>query len=377
MDTAAVRTSTATNLTWLLRSSREHMIKCCIGSMGEFIRINGLVRKFRKGPAAGLALAMSLAVPGQVPQGGQNVPNVPQSINVIRPDYELGPNDQVVIGVPQAQEINQRPFRIDSDGFIDLPLVGRVRAAGLTVRGLEASLATRLRDYIREPQVSITVVQFRSEPVFFLGAFRTPGIYPLQGGRTLLEMLTAVGGLQPTASRIIKIMRHSEYGPIPLSYAVEDPARKVSTVEISFDSLTQNINPVEDITLQAYDLVTAETAQPVYVNGEVSKPGPISLNEQQSISVSQALTLAGGLTKDASRGKIRVLRPILGTTRRAEIDINLNRIYEGKDNDFPLLANDVLYVPRASARALLTPVGTSLLTTLPYLMVSLGIAGVF
>jgi len=345
--------------------------------MGEFFRINGLVRKFRKGPAAGLALAMSLAVPGQVPQGGQNVPNVPQSINVIRPDYELGPNDQVVIGVPQAQEINQRPFRIDSDGFIDLPLVGRVRAAGLTVRGLEASLATRLRDYIREPQVSITVVQFRSEPVFFLGAFRTPGIYPLQGGRTLLEMLTAVGGLQPTASRIIKIMRHSEYGPIPLSYAVEDPARKVSTVEISFDSLTQNINPVEDITLQAYDLVTAETAQPVYVNGEVSKPGPISLNEQQSISVSQALTLAGGLTKDASRGKIRVLRPILGTTRRAEIDINLNRIYEGKDNDFPLLANDVLYVPRASARALLTPVGTSLLTTLPYLMVSLGIAGVF
>jgi len=377
VDTAAVRTSTATNLTWLLRSSREHMIKCSIGSMGEFFRINGLVRKFRKGPAAGLALAMSLAVPGQVPQGGQNVPNVPQSINVIRPDYELGPNDQVVIGVPQAQEINQRPFRIDSDGFIDLPLVGRVRAAGLTVRGLEASLATRLRDYIREPQVSITVVQFRSEPVFFLGAFRTPGIYPLQGGRTLLEMLTAVGGLQPTASRIIKIMRHSEYGPIPLSYAVEDPARKVSTVEISFDSLTQNINPVEDITLQAYDLVTAETAQPVYVNGEVSKPGPISLNEQQSISVSQALTLAGGLTKDASRGKIRVLRPILGTTRRAEIDINLNRIYEGKDNDFPLLANDVLYVPRASARALLTPVGTSLLTTLPYLMVSLGIAGVF
>jgi hypothetical protein len=66
----------------------------------------------------------------------------------------------------------------------------------------------------------------------------------------------------------------------------------------------------------------------------------------------------------------------LGTSRRAEIDVNLDRIYQGKDNDFPLLPNDVLYVPRASARAILAPIGTSVLTTLPYLIVTLAVSGI-
>jgi len=312
---------------------------------------------------------------GQVPQSQQTLnPRVAESV---RPDYELGPNDQILIGVPQSQEIDQRPFRVDSEGNIDLPLIGKVHAAGLTVRGLENVLTTRLRDYIREPQVTITIVQFRSEPVFFLGAFRTPGIYPLQGGRTLTEMLAVVGGLLPTAGRRITITRRAEYGTIDLPSAVKDPARRISTVEVSLDSLTRNVNPAEDIVLKAYDLVVAETAKPVFMTGEVARPGPIQLNEEPSISMLEALSQAGGFKDDASRGKVRVLRPIVGTTRRADIEINLSHIYEGKQNDFPLLPNDVVYVPKATARAILAPVGTGLLTSLPYLMISLAIGGVF
>lgn len=322
----------------------------------------------------GSLVLMSLAARGQVAQTPQTPAGPAQMMQSVRPDYELGPNDQFMIGVPQAQEINQRPFRIDSDGFIDLPLVGRVHAAGLTVRGLETLLTTKLADYIRQPQVTITMVQFRSEPVFFLGAFRTPGIYPLQGGRTLVEMLAVVGGLQPTASRRIKVTRRAEYGTIDLPNAIKDPQRKVSTVEISLDSLTQNVNPAEDLILTAYDLVTSETAQPVYASGEVMKPAAIPLGEQPTISVTQVLTEAGGFTPAASRGKVRVLRPIMGTSRRAEIVVDLNRIYEGKANDFPMLPGDVLYVPRASARAFLAPVGTAVLTTLPYLIVTLAVS---
>jgi polysaccharide export outer membrane protein len=320
-------------------------------------------------------IAGSLFAVAQVPQGAP--PNPAPAVSSFRPDYVLGPNDQIVIGVPELEEINQRPFRVDSDGFINLPLIGRVRAGGLLVQGLEAELTTRARDFARDPHVTVQLVQYRTDPVTFYGAFKTTGIFPLQGGRTLVEMLAAVGGMQPNASRRIRITRSSEYGPIPLSYAVEDPAKKVSTVEISLDSLTQNINPAEDIILKAYDTITAETAQPVYVNGEVVKPSAIPLGEQQSISVLQALTQAGGLTQNAIRSKIRVLRPILGTSRRAEIQIDLNRVYAGLDNDFPLLPNDVLYVPRDATRALLVPVGTSILTTLPYLIVTLAISHVF
>jgi len=324
--------------------------------------------------ALAAASALALAQPPQA--GGQNgVPNPPQAFNSFRPDYELGPNDQIVISLPELEEINQRPFRIDADGFINLPLIGRVRAAGLLVRGLEAEITMRARDFARDPHVTIQLVQFRSEVVYVLGsAFRVPGIYPLQGGRTLVELLATVGGMSPNASRRIKVTRHSEYGPIPLSGAVEDPAKKVSTVEISLDSLTQDINPAEDLVLKAYDIITGEIAQPIYVTGEVTRAAPIPLGEQQSISVLQALSQSG-LTKDAKRGKVTVLRPILGTSLRAVIQVNYNRIVAGKDNDFPLLPNDVLYVPRASIRAVLAPVGTGILTSLPYLIISLAISG--
>jgi polysaccharide export outer membrane protein len=219
------------------------------------------------------------------------------------------------------------------------------------------------------------VVQFRSEPVFFLGAFRTPGIYPLQGRRTLVEMLSSVGGLLPEASRRIRITRRDEYGPIPLPNAVQSADGKTSTVEISLESLTQNVNPDEDIVLLSYDVVYAERAERVYVSGEVVKVAAIELAERQTISVIQALTEAGGFTQFAIRDRVRVLRPIVGTTRRAEIEIDMKRVYEGKDVDFPLLPNDVLYVPRSSTRAVLVPAGTASLAAIPYLIIGLFTAG--
>ena len=289
----------------------------------------------------------------------------------LRPDYVLGPNDQILVRVPQSDEINEKPFRVGTDGFIELPLIGRVRAEGLTVQALEQDITNRLREYIRQPLVSITVTQFRSEPVFFVGAFQAPGIYPLQGRRTLIEMLTAAGGIQPNASHRIKITRRAEYGPIPLPNAVVDPVRKVSTVEISLESLTQEINPEEDLVLQSYDVVSVERSERVYVSGEVAKVSPIEFGERTSISVAQALTEAGGFTTFASRDKVRILRPVLGTNRRAEIDVDVKRVFEGKGVDFPLQPNDVVFVPRDSKRAILNPAGSGIVASLPYIVVSL------
>jgi polysaccharide export outer membrane protein len=336
--------------------------------------------------AAALGQAQPPEQPAQPaqPAQGQNPPRTPDSQSPqapaiprelpqdsIRPNYVLGPNDQVLVRARDVEEINEKPFRIDAEGNINLPLLGRIRAGGMTVQELEADLTRRLREYVREPQVIITVVQFRSEPVFFVGAFKSPGIYPLQGRRTLVEMLTALGGLQPNASRHIKVTRRAEYGAIPLPNAVEDPEKKISTVEISMGSLRENVNPAEDILLQPYDVISVERAEMVYITGEVGKVGGIELGERDSITVAQALTQSGGFARDANRTKVRVLRPVENTNRRAAIDINVKRVFEGKDNDFPLLPNDLLYVSRSYSRQIWTTIGQLAISTLPVTLITL------
>ncbi len=111
------------------------------------------------------------------------------------PNYTLEPHDQILVQAPQAAEIDEKPFRIDAGGIINLPLLGRVHAGGMTVRELESDLVRRLLEHFSEPQVSIIVVQFHAPPpVYFVGAFKAPGMYPMQGSGRLGEMLIAAGG---------------------------------------------------------------------------------------------------------------------------------------------------------------------------------------
>ena len=116
-------------------------------------------------------------------------------------------------GPRRSLEIDEHPFRIDADGNISLPLLGRVHAGGMTLRGLESDLVQRLGEHVHEPQVSVTVVQFHTPPpVYFVGAFKAPGAYPMQGSGRLVEMLAAAGGLRPDAGGYIKITRQTKYG---------------------------------------------------------------------------------------------------------------------------------------------------------------------
>jgi polysaccharide biosynthesis/export protein len=268
----------------------------------------------------------------------------------LRANYVLGPGDQIMIRALDAEEISGTPFRVDGDGDVTLPTLGKLHAGGLSLEQFEALLTEKLKVYVRQPQVIVTVVQFRSEPVFLIGAFRAPGIYTLQGRRTLVEMLTMAGGLLPNAARRIKVTRKLEIGTIPLPTAVEDREKKISTVEISLGSLRDNVNPAEDIVLQPYDELRVERAEMVYVSGELGKVGGFELGERDSISVIQVLSMAGGLSKEALPDKAKILRPVMDSTRRAEIPINLRRVLAGQDNDFPLMANDLLYVPRKGGK---------------------------
>lgn len=301
--------------------------------------------------------AQSQTSPTQPQQQGQPTagiapatPGSQATTETIRPSYELGPSDQVMIHAPDAEELNDKTFKIEDDGTATLPLVGAVKMGGLTVEQVEDDLKNRLKTYIRNPLVSITVVQFRSAPVFFVGQFLRPGIYALQGRHTLVEMMQSVGGLQPTASRRIKITRKNESGPIPLSSAVEDPGTRTSSVEIGLVSLTQNINPAEDIVLQPYDVVSVDRAESVYLMGAF-KAAPIQLGDRESISILQVLAESGLAEDEAQMNKAYILRPVLDTARRAKIPIDLTKVLSTEANDYPLLANDILVVPKKKDRS--------------------------
>jgi polysaccharide biosynthesis/export protein len=315
-------------------------------------------------PGGGLNGALNGVLNATAQTPGQNAPGaadqLPSTMEQVRANYVLATNDQVLVRAFNVEELGERPYRIDMDGNIDLPLVGTVKASGLTVDQLEQELSKRLATYVRNPQVSVTVVQYHSEPVFFVGAFAHPGIYTLQGRRTLVDMIAAIGGLQPNASRRITVSRNLEQGPIPLPNAVVNKATNTSTVEIGMGSLRDNLNPAENIVLQAYDQISVPRAEMVFVGGEVGRTGGVELGERDSLSVIQLLSMAGGLTRDADPAKAHVLRPVEGTSKRAEIPLNIKLVLEGKANDFPLMQNDLLFVPRKRS------VGSTVVKFLPY-----------
>lgn len=320
------------------------------------------------GTLALLAILSALhAQPQQqaVPAGSASGQILPQPLDAerLRPNYVLHPGDQIQIRAFEMDDVSERPLRIDGDGYLDLPTLGRVKAAGLNLDTLQATLVELAKKYVRVPQIYITVIQYTSEPIYFVGAFKSPGIYSLSGKQTLVELMSANGGLDPTASRRIKVTRRKESGALPLPTAVVSPDGNTSSVEINMASLRDNLTPAEDIVLQPFDVVSVERAEMVYVAGEVGHVGGFDLRERDSISVIQALTLAGGLSASAKPKTASILRPVSNSSQRFEIPLNLDRILKGLEADRPLLPNDVLYIPKASG--VKHSLGRTLLIVLP------------
>ena len=123
-------------------------------------------------------------------------------------DYRIGSQDLLELQVFGVADIN-RTVRVNSRGFISLPLIGMVQAAGLTSEQLEASLAEKLaKNYLQDPQVSVFVKEYTSQRVTVEGAVKKPGVYPIKGRTTLLQTLAIAEGLTSVADpNEIKVFR--------------------------------------------------------------------------------------------------------------------------------------------------------------------------
>jgi polysaccharide export outer membrane protein len=265
-------------------------------------------------------------------------------------DYRLGADDQIVIHVSDAPDITDKPQRLDPNGDLRLPMVGRIHAAGMTLEQFEAEVTSRLKVYLQEPDVSVTVTEFRSQPVSVIGAVGSSGVHQLSGSKTLVEVLSLAGGVGSDAGPSVRITRRKEWGSIPLPEAAPDATGQFSIVEIELKSLLDATSPEKNILIRPYDVISIPRAQLVYVVGEVGRPGPLPLNRGDSISVMEAVSSTGGILRTAAPDHARILRQVAGDQKRTEVNIDLKRIMQGKADDLPLLAGDILVVPDSSGK---------------------------
>ena len=282
---------------------------------------------------------------------GQQTPEHPASPPVDdASQYVLGPEDQIKIWALGVEEISDKPVRIDPSGEIDLPLVGRVHAAGLTVEQLRSALAQQLAKEVREPRVSVGIVEFGSQPVSVMGAVNHPGVLQVNGRKTLTELLSLAGGLRPDAGPYVKITRQNKWGEIPLQNTKADESGNFHVAQVQVRELLSAANPSENILIRPHDVVTVPTAEMVYVVGAVKKAGGFPLNERESVSVLQALSMAEGLGPTPKAQDSKILRTVAGDGERRQIPVDLRKVMAGKAEDLALRPNDILFVPDSTAK---------------------------
>jgi polysaccharide export outer membrane protein len=203
----------------------------------------------------------------------------------------------------------------------------------------------------------VSLAEYGSQPVSVIGAVNSPGVHQLQGSKTLVEVLSQAGGLRPEAGYSVKITRQLQYGEVPLANARTDESGKYSTAEVNLKGLLDASDPNNNIRIQPNDVISVPRGQMVYVIGQVRKPGGFVLNERESLSVLQALSMAEGLDRSASPKNARILRSTGANSQRQEIAVNLSKILSADSKDQPMQADDILFVPNnvpkaASLRAL-------------------------
>lgn len=268
--------------------------------------------------------------------------------------YVIGAEDLITVRVLEIEEFNTQnlgAIRVDPQGNIRLPLVGRMHVAGLSVEQLEAKVAGDLASVMNNPEVTVTVTQFGSRPVSVLGAVRNPGVHQISGHKTLFEVLSLAGGLSPDAGNAIKITRRMDAGPLPLAGVTRDSRGEFFVGALNVRSVMEARDPGVNIEVLPNDVITVPKAELVYVIGAVKRPGGFVLNEKEQMSVLQALSLAEGLDHVAAAKSARILRQDDAGSKRNEIPVNVRSILEGSAQDVALHANDILFVPDSKAKS--------------------------
>ncbi len=241
-------------------------------------------------------------------------------------DYLVGEGDLLKIAVYEHPDLTVEA-RISGDGKINLPLIGEVGVGGLTVSGAEKAIRQRYADgFIISPQVSVFIVEYKSKKVTVLGEFIKPGLVELTKNSTLLEVISSAGGITDKAGETLhiqrKIMKPGGGGDTDV------------TITVELKRLLEDGDVLMNMQVRDGDSIYVPRAAFVYVNGEVKSPGAYKITK--GLTVLKAVTIAGGFTQKASKGRTKIIRK----TGKGEttIDANMEDI---------VMPEDIVYVPES------------------------------
>jgi polysaccharide export outer membrane protein len=270
--------------------------------------------------------------------------------------YRLGPGDVLEIRIFNRPQLSREAVRVEGDGTIRMPLIeGSIRAACLTEAELAQEIARRYLKYLRNPQVDIFFKEFNSTPVAVLGAVTTPGRFQLQRRVSLLELLSFAGGPSERAGRNVQIVHSASQLTCGTGAgeAAEDAAQTASeAMAVSSFKLSETLqgDPAANPYVRPGDIVTVTEAEQAYVVGNVLKPSMIPLKE--TVTISQAIAMAGGTLPDTQSERVRIVRQVPGGSK-SEILVDLKAISKRRAEDVALQPNDIIEVPTASGRRFL------------------------
>ena len=257
----------------------------------------------------------------------------------------VGPNDTVTINALNAEEIS-KSWRISSSGDLNLPMAGRIHAAGMSVEELEQEIETRLKKYIKYPQVTVYTSEILSHPVTVSGAVGNPGVVELTGPTSLFSVIVEAGGPKPTAA-YVKISRPISQGPIPSPFAQPSFDQQYTTLQIPLNSLLSSDGENANFVVLPDDVITVPEMRPrmVYITGEVIKPGAIELATQDTVSLTKALAIAGGVNRTAKPSKTMIRHINENGVETALAVVDVQKILSGKAKDILLSDGDILIIP--------------------------------
>lgn len=276
-----------------------------------------------------LLLTMAALIIIAAPVGAQ-VP--PAQADAARGEYLIGAQDVLTISVWDSPDLSGK-FTVETDGSFTFPLIGRVKAGGLTLRQFEAELKKKLADgYFKNPQVSVAVETYRSQRIFIVGEVRNPGTYQLTGDMTLIEAIARAGSTTPGAAPEAIVVRapagKTADGPtLPGQRPDEADTEKVNLRDLQSGVLSQNV------ALRDGDTIFVPRAESIYVFGQVKSPGAYALQSVDT-TVLQALSLAGGVTDRGAANRIKIMRVVKG--EKVELKVKLTDL---------VLPGDTIIVP--------------------------------